>query len=110
MPSVHAAAFRRYDGGVTRFDSWMVGWPPATGITAGLAIPFLTLGDDLTLLQLGPIQLRTTTSSTPGNPLYQDLVVPPLMRLSNTRVTFRWVAIDANFTEIAEAWPVQVFL
>lgn len=111
VPSVHASAFRRRTGGQTFFDTWMVGWPPNTGITAGFAVPCVTLGNDLTLIQLGPVQFRNVNDPTPGNPLAEDLPVPLVgFSLTGTKVTFRWFAFDANLTELAEAWPVVVFL
>lgn len=110
VPRVGASAFRRYDGVTVRFDSWMVGWPPLTGIGAGFAVPFVTLANDPTIYLNGPIQLRDVNSSFAGDPRQQTLAVPATMALSGFDVTFRWVAIDANATEIAEAWPVKVFL
>ncbi|MBL8756712.1 MAG: hypothetical protein JNK15_25675 [Planctomycetes bacterium] len=110
VPSVHASAFRRYSGGTTFFDTWLVGWPPNTSATAGIAVPFVTFGNALDLVQLGPVQLRNPADPTPGNPLAQSLAIPPALSLSGLSITFRWAAIDANFTELAEAWPVRVFL
>jgi hypothetical protein len=46
----------------------------------------------------------------PGDPKTYALAIPPGFALGNQRLTFRWVAIDGGFTELAEAWPVQVFL
>ena len=110
VPSVHASAFRRTSGGQTFFDTWMVGWPPITGVTPGLAALFVTIGNDPTLFPVGPIQLRNTALAATGDPLTYSLPMPLGYALSGQRITFRWVAIDAAFTEIAEAWPVQVFL
>ncbi len=110
VPSVHASAFRRRAGAQTLFDTWMVGWPPVTGVTAGFAIPFVTLGNDPTLFQLAPLQFRNPADPIPGNPRTASLLVPPALSLTGFQVTFRWAAIDANVTELAEAWPVRVFL
>jgi hypothetical protein len=111
VPSIHAAAYRRYVGGTNRiYDSWMIGWPPATGITAGIAFSFVTLDNDPTLYPIGPIQLRNINPAVPGDPRQVTLGIPPGLALSGTRVTFRWAAFDAAFTELAEAWPVLVFL
>jgi hypothetical protein len=110
VPSVHGSAFRRRTPGQTFFDTWMVGWPPSTGVTAGIALLFVTLGNDVTLIPVGPIHLRDTMDPVPGNPCTEALPIPAAFGLTGTRLTFRWVAIDAGFTEIAEAWPVQVHL
>lgn len=111
-PSVHASAFRRRTGPQTYFDTWMVGWPPNTGPSAGIAVLFMTIGDDTTtLVPVGPIHLRDTTDPVPGNPCTFSWPLPPApWPLSGARVTFRWLAISAGFTEFAEAWPVQVCL
>jgi hypothetical protein len=110
VPNVHASAFRRRSGATTFFDTWMVGWPPNTGITAGFAIPFVTFGNALYLVQVGPVQLRNTANPSPGDPRAQALAIPATLCLSGASLTFRWVAIDANVSELAEAWPVRVFL
>jgi hypothetical protein len=110
VPSVHASAFRRCEAGAVSFDTWMVGWPPVTGVTAGLAVPFVTIGNGLTLFPLGPIVLRNPTDSTPGNPCRANLPMPNGYSLSGWRLTIRWVAVDAGFSELAEAWPVQITL
>jgi hypothetical protein len=110
-PTIHASAFRRREAGATSFDTWMVGWPPLTGQGPGIAVPFLTLGGGSgPLLFLGPIRIRDVTDPMPGNPVETSVPVPPGLALQGARVVFRWAAIDANVTEIAEAWPVQVFL
>jgi hypothetical protein len=76
----------------------------------GVVALFVTLGDSLDLIPVGPIQLRNPTSGVPGDPKTYALAIPPGFALGNQRLTFRWVAIDGGFTELAEAWPVQVFL
>jgi hypothetical protein len=110
VPSINATAFRRHVGGQTWFDSWMMGWPPLTGVTPGVAVLYMTVGNDLTLFPVGPIQLRNTNPAVPGDPLLFSFQVPPSYWLTSQTVTFRWAAIDAGFTAIAEAWPVRVAL
>ncbi len=110
VPSVHGSAFRRRQPGQTFFDTWMVGWPPVTGVTPGIAVLFVTVGDDLTLFPVGPIHVRNIADPVPGNPCTVALPMPPGYSLSGQRLTFRWVAIDIGFTALAEAWPVQVCL
>ncbi len=109
VPSVHASAYRRFGGG-RFFDATIVGWPPVTGITPGIAALFVTIGNDLTLFPVGPIFLRDTTPTLPGDPITQPLPIPFGYALSGFTLTFRWVAIDVGFTELAEAWPVKVIL
>jgi len=110
VPSINATAFRRCTSGQPWFDTWMVGWPPLTGITPGIAVLYVTVGNDLTLFPLGPIQLRNTAPAVPGDPIGYSFAIPAGYALSGQYVTFRWAAIDAGFTAIAEAWPVQVSL
>lgn len=114
VPSVHASAFRRRMPGMpgqTFFDTWMVGWPPNTDITPGIALLFVTIGDNHgALFPVGPIHLRNTADPVPGNPCTFALPVPAGLSLTGQRLTFRWLAISAGFTELAEAWPVQVCL
>lgn len=109
VPSVHASAFRRFAGGARFYDTWMVGWPPLTGIGPGVAALFANVGNDATLIPVD-LQLRTVTSTVPGDPIQYSVVIPPNLALGGLKITLRWVAVDANFTELAEAVPVQVFL
>ncbi|MCU0864042.1 MAG: hypothetical protein MUC36_09635 [Planctomycetes bacterium] len=110
VPTVQASAFRRFQGGQVFFDSIMLGWPPLTGPAPGFAALFVTIGNDPTLLPAGPILLRNPTPAVPGDPQQYSLLVPPPFPLSNTVLTFRWVALDFATAELAEAWPVQVYL
>jgi hypothetical protein len=110
VPSVHASAFRRYDGVQTTYDSWLIGWPPIAGPGPGYAVLFVTIGADLTLHLVGPVQLRDPLATVPGDPRHQDLVIPPVLALTGFDLTFRWAAVDQSLAEIAEAWPMQVFL
>ncbi len=109
-PSINATAFRRCTSGQPWFDTWMVGWPPLTGVTPGVAVLYVTVGNDLTLFPLGPIQLRNTSPTVPGDPIGYSFAIPTGYALSGQTLTFRWAAIDAGFTAIAEAWPVRVGL
>ncbi len=38
------------------------------------------------------------------------LAIPPVLALTGFDLTFRWAAVDITLAEIAEAWPMQVFL
>jgi len=109
VPSVHASAFRRRVGAQTIYDTWMTGWPPVTGAGPGIAVLFLTFDPDLTL-QPFSIQLRDPMAAVPGDPRHFPLLVPPALALTGFSFTFRWAALDLAVAEIAEAWPVQVFL
>jgi len=108
VPSVHASAARRYLGGVNRhFDTWMVGWPPATGQGPGLAALFVTFDPDPTLVPV-TVLVRDPMSSVAGDPMFWSLDIPPAFSLQGLELTFRWVAVDAAFTGLAEARPVMV--
>lgn len=109
VPQVHASAFRRRQGGLTFYDTWLLGWPPVTGQGPGIAALFVTFDPDLTLHPFS-IQLRDPMAPVPGDPRHFALVVPPALALTGFSITFRWAALDLDVTEIAEAWPVQVFL
>jgi len=109
-PSINATAFRRCTLGQPWFDTWMVGWPPLTGVTPGIAVLYATVGNDLTLIPLGPIRVRNTAPAVPGDPIGYSFAIPISYALTGQMLTFRWAAIDAGFTAIAEAWPVQVNL
>ena len=109
VPQVHASAHRRRAGAQTFYDTWLMGWPPVTGEGPGLAALFLTFDPDLTLHPYS-IQLRDPLAPVPGDPRQYSLLVPPALELTGFSFTFRWVALDLAVTEIAEAWPLQVFL
>ncbi len=110
VPSVHGTAFRRRQGAETLFDAWLIGWPPVAGQGPGYAVLFVTIGADLTLHQVGPVQVRDPLAAVPGDPRHQELVIPPVLALTGFDLTFRWAAVDITLAEIAEAWPMQVFL
>jgi hypothetical protein len=114
VPALHASAYRRPDGGQTFYDTWMLGWPPLTGRGPGFAVAFLTFGDTSSpVLQASPVLLRAPLSPIPGDPKTYSLPLPPGpagLALTGLPVTLRWFATDDAFTELAEAWPVKVFL
>jgi len=110
VPSVHGSAFRRHQGAQTIYDAWLIGWPPLSGQGPGYAVLFVTFGADLTLHLAGPVQLRDPLAAVPGDPRHQELVIPPVLALTGFDITFRWAAVDVTLAEIAEAWPMQVFL
>jgi len=109
-PAVHASAFRRRSGAVTFYDTWMTGWPPVTGQGPGFAVMFLTFGVSLDLNLWSPLLIRDPANPIVGDPQAASIVVPPSVALTNFDVTVRWIALDAAITEIAEAWPVRLFL
>ncbi len=109
VPSVHGAAYRRFEGG-RFFDATIVGWPPVLGAGPGYAALFATVGDAVDLIPLGPVHVRNPASAIPGNPITWPWAIPPSYVLSGQRITLRWAAADQALTEIAEAWPVQVWL
>ncbi|MBX3464031.1 MAG: hypothetical protein KF830_12735 [Planctomycetes bacterium] len=109
VPQVHAAAHRRREGNQTFYDTWLIGWPPVTGQGPGIAALFVTFDPDLTLHPFS-IQLRDPAALVPGDPRHFPLLVPPALELSGFSFTFRWAAMDLAISEIAEAWPLQVFL
>ncbi|MBL8749702.1 MAG: hypothetical protein JNK78_11120 [Planctomycetes bacterium] len=109
-PAIHASAFRRREAGATWYDSWMIGWPPSTGVGPGFAAMFLTFGPALDLNLFSPIFLRNPASPLVGDPQTFALAVPPTISLTGFDVTVRWFAADGSLSEIAEAWPVQLFL
>ncbi|HEX5050747.1 MAG TPA: hypothetical protein VFZ65_03145 [Planctomycetota bacterium] len=110
VPTLGGSAYRRFQGGVVRFDTFLVGWPPNAGIAPGFAVAFLTSGNNLDPLLIGGIKLRNTANALNGDPQSETVVVPPALVLTGQRFTFRWFALDAATGELAEAWPVQVYL
>ena len=109
IPQVSAAAYRRYEGGVTHFDTFMSGWPPVAGPDIGLAAVWLTSGNNLDYL-LVDVFLRNPGNPQVGDPQSATVVIPPALALTGMPFTFRWAAIDLVTVEIGEAWPVEVFL
>lgn len=109
-PVIHASAFRRRSGATTFYDTWMMGWPPSTGQGPGFAAMFLTFGASIDLNLFSPVFLRDPSNPVVGDPQHFALVVPAAVALQNFDVTARWIAADAALTEIAEAWPVRLFL
>jgi hypothetical protein len=91
------------------FDTWMVGWPPATGAGPGLAALAVTLDDTLAPVFTLSLQVRDTTSLN-GDPRHFRWQLPPTTSLTGLGLTFRWFAFATGSGEIAEAWPVKVRL
>jgi hypothetical protein len=110
IPEISGSAYRRFEGGQTHFDTFMVGWPSSTGPAPSLAFAFLTTGDNIDPILIGGIHLRDPTNSITGDPQTETLSIPPGLALSNFRVTLRWFHLDWFGAEVSEAWPVQVFL
>lgn len=115
MPAIYpvgmnASAFRRYSGGLRHYDTWLLGFPPATGVGPGYAVLLITLGDTLAPVVTASFQARVPTSSIPGDPRSYTLGVPATYALIGFAVTFRWFASDAGFVQLAQAYPVKAFL
>jgi hypothetical protein len=110
VPELSGSAFRRYESSATRFESWMVGWPPATGPAPSLAFAFLTSEDNLDPVLINGLLLRDPLDPIPGNPQATAFTVPPSLSLSGSRFTIRWFHLDWNSAALSEAWPVQVYL
>lgn len=109
-PEINGSAYRRYEGGQIRFDSFMLGWPDATGPAPALAACFLTTDDNIDPILVGGLHVRDPNSNIPGDPQSKSVVVPPVMALSSLRFTLRWVQVDWPSGVLSEAWPVQIFL
>lgn len=105
-----ASAYRRFAGGQSHYDTWLVGYPPATGVGPGFAMLVITLGDSLSPAITASFQARVPTSLIPGDPREYTLHVPPNYALLGLPVMFRWWASDAGFVQLAQALPVKVFL
>lgn len=105
-----ASAFRRYAGGSRFYDTWMLGWPPVAGVGPGFAVLLITLGDTTAPAVTASWQARVPTSSVPGDPRGYSLAVPASYALTGFPLQFRWWAIDGGLTEIAQAYPIKVFL
>ena len=105
-----ASACRRYELGQTSFDTWLLGYPPATGVGPGFAVLGITLGDTLAPMITASFQARVPTSAVAGDPRQYSLVIPPNFALLGIGVTFRWFAADAGLVQLAQAYPLKVFL
>ena len=110
VPEIDGSAWRRYEGGQIRFDSFMTGWPESTGPAPGFSFCFVTFGDAFDLVPIGGAHLRDPLDVIPGNPQSESLLVPPGLALTGTRITFRWLHIDGTAFSLHEVRPVQVFL
>ncbi|MCK5941799.1 MAG: hypothetical protein KAI24_07520 [Planctomycetes bacterium] len=109
-PELSGSAFRSFDGATTRFESWLVGWPAATGPAPSLAFAFLTSEDNLDPVLIGGLLLRDPFDVIPGNPQANSLLVPPSLSLTGSRFTIRWFHLDWASAALSEAWPVQIYL
>jgi hypothetical protein len=107
---MNASAYRRFENGQSHYDTWMVGYPPATGVGPGYAWLLITLGDTLAPVIGASFQVRAPMSSIPGDPREYSLGVPPSFALIGMSLTFRWWASDAGLVQLAQALPVKVFL
>lgn len=105
-----ASACRRYELGQTVFDTWLVGYPPATGVGPGFAVLGITLGDTLAPMITASFQARVPTSAVAGDPRHYAQGIPPSYALQGIGVTFRWYAADAGLVQLAQAYPLKVFL
>ncbi len=111
VPPLHGSAFRGYDpnGPAMVMDSWCIGFPPGTGQGPGFAALLLTFGDaQAPVFSVSPVLPRNPNNPVVGDPVHYGWRIPLNLSLLDTRVTLRWFAVDAGFTELAEAWPVQV--
>lgn len=109
-PAMYASAFRRHENGATFYDTWMTGWPPVTGQGPGFAAMFLSFGLGLDIFLFSPVYLRNQGNPIVGDPQSFALAIPASLALTGFDVTLRWIGADLAVTEIAEAWPVRVFL
>jgi len=110
VPEISGSAYRRYEGGVIRFDTFMVGWPSSSGPTPSLALAFLTTGDNIDPILIDGVQVRDPNNPIPGDPQTTSFDVPPSLALQNFRVTLRWFNLGWFTGQLDEAWPIQVFL
>lgn len=109
VPELSGSAFRRYEAGGLRFDSWMVGWPTATGAAPSLSALFFTTGDAFNPVLIS-LQVRNPADVIEGNPQAASLAIPSQLGLTGSRLTFRWFHLDWGTSRLSEAWPVQVYL
>lgn len=109
LPSMSGSAYRRFEGSVIRYQTFMVGWP-ATGPTVSLAFCFLTSGDNIDPVLIGSVHLRDPGEAIVGDPQTETIAVPATLALTSLPVTFRWFTFDWNTAALDEAWPVQVWL
>lgn len=108
--AANASAFRRYANGTSNYDTFLLGWPPVTGQGPGWAVLVITLGDSTSPAITARIAMRNPNSAVPGDPQRFTQLIPPAFVLSGLPLTFRWFVADANFGDLAQAYPVKVFL
>jgi hypothetical protein len=111
VPELSGSAYRRYSGASaqTFFETFLVGWPSASGATPSLALCFLTTGDNIDPV-IVDVQVRDTSNATNGDPRTAAIGVPPSLSLLGDRFTLRWFNLEWSTAAITEAWPVQIFL
>lgn len=107
---VQASAYRRFAGGQSRYESFLLGFPPQTGVGPGIGLLVLTLGDTLSPAITAAVLVRNPSNSVAGDPQQYTLAIPPNFALSGLPVTFRWFAADQAGTELVQAYPIKVFL
>ncbi len=105
-----ASAFRRFANGQTSYDTWVLGWPPQSGRGPGWAVLVITLGDTTAPAITASFQVRDPNAAIAGDPRAYSLSVPPAFALSGLPLTFRWWIADSSFVDLAQAYPVKVFL
>ncbi len=110
VPEMSGSAYRRYEGGQIRFDTFMVGWPSTSGPTPSLAVAFLTTYNNIDPILIGGVHVRDPNNPIPGDPQAASFVVPANLALQNFPVTLRWFNLGWFTGQLDEAWPVQVFL
>ena len=105
---VSASAYRRYENGVSHFDTWMVGWPP-TGPGFGFALLGMTLANDPTTWVTVLLTQRNPSNPLEGDPIHFVQLIPSTHALTGLPVDFRWLTTDSSFG-IWQAYPVRAFL
>ncbi|MEZ6037955.1 MAG: hypothetical protein R3F29_10770 [Planctomycetota bacterium] len=109
LPRMSGSAYRRYEAGSIRFQTFLSGWP-ATGPTPSLAFCFMTTGNNLDPVLISGVHVRDTSEAIVGDPQTATIAVPAALALTSQPVTFRWFTLDWNTGALDEAWPVQVWL
>lgn len=109
VPRLSGSAYRRFESSVVRYDTHMVGWPPIAGQAPGFSAVFLTSQNNIDPVLIA-LQVRNPANTQEGDPQSASIVVPAALALSGQDFTFRWIALDFATAELAEAWPVRVYL
>ena len=111
VPELSGSAYRRYEAGNGQvlFDSFLVGWPTASGATPSLAVCCMTTADNIDPFVIS-VQVRDTSNVSDGDPRSATVAVPPALSLLGDRFTMRWFNLEWSTAQLTEAWPVQIFL